>query len=122
MQLVLHSPFLCSEKSNCRKSIIVPILAFLCVLKSLGKYDKSCMHEYTRYCPLKTRRKRHFFCTRRKKFLYAYKIIFRREAKYFFSREKFHFLVIHDFSCPEIYDKLSRKTRMKNIQKEQMYN
>ena len=86
------------------------------------KYDKSCVHEYTLYCPLKTRRKRHFFCTRRKNFLYAYKIIFRREAKYFFSREKFHFLVIHDFSCLEIYDKPSRKTRTGTVQKEHTYN
>ena len=108
---------------NYLTSIVTPVLTNLCIpeftIIPLQKYDKPCVHEYIRHCPLNHGRNRHFFCTRRKNFLYAYKIIFCRDANIFSSGEKFDFFVFFDFLCPVIYDKPPRKLQKGIVQNEQ---
>ena len=65
----------------------------------LYKYDKLAIYEYASVCPLKSLRNGRFFCARRKKFLYAYKIILYRDADNFSSRANFCFLMKRLLFC-----------------------
>ena len=58
------------------------------------KYDKVYVCEYTFICPLKSEAKGLFFSTRTKKFLYAYKKYFLREAEIFSSRTNIVFIAM----------------------------
>ena len=57
------------------------------------------MREYASDSTLKLLRNGRFFCTRRNKILYAYKIIFLREAEVFSSRTIFDFLAKRTILC-----------------------
>ena len=94
---------------HCSISIVPPILNIYCLqiiyLFQVHKYDKTEVCEYTFICPLKSKEKGCFFCTRRKKFLYAYKNNLHRDADKSSSRTNIVLIVMFAFLWLIFYDK-----------------